>query len=103
MFPNLLVIGAHFGGWSVYDEGVKYLLGEENCMVDTSSTSGFTTPEKFEELIHIFGEDRLLFGTDFPMWKQEDELKRINSLGLKEDELQDILCNNILRVLKIKD
>lgn len=102
MFPNLLVIGAHFGGWSVYDEGVKYLLGEENCMVDTSSTSGFTTPEKFAELIHTFGEDRLLFGTDFPMWDTKGELDRFMEVKLSDSQREKILYTNAARILKIK-
>ena len=102
MFPNLLVIGAHFGGWSVYDEGVKYLLNEENCMVDTSSTSGFTTPEKFAELIHTFGEDRLLFGTDFPMWYTKRELERFMAVKLSDTQREKILYTNAAEILKIK-
>ena len=102
MLPDLLVIGAHFGGWSVYDEGVKYLLGEENCMVDTSSTSGFTTPEKFEELIHTFGEDRLLFGTDFPMWDTKAELERFMAVKLSDDQREKVLYKNAAQILKIK-
>ncbi len=101
MFPNLLVIGAHFGGWSVYDEGVKYLLSEENCMVDTSSTSGFTTPEHFEKLIHTFGADRLLFGSDFPMWDPENELERFMNVKLSDTQREKILYDNAAKVLGI--
>lgn len=102
MFPDLLVIGAHFGGWSVYDEGVRYLLGEENCMVDTSSTSGFTTPEKFDELIHTFGADRLLFGSDFPMWDPKGELQRFMEVKMSDDDREKVLYNNAAKILGIK-
>lgn len=102
MFPDLLVIGAHFGGWSVWDEAVEHLLEQENCMVDTSSTSGFTTPEKFEELIRIFGEDRLLFGTDFPMWDTKGELDRFMAVKLSDTQREKILYENAARILKIK-
>ncbi|MBR3988283.1 MAG: amidohydrolase family protein [Clostridia bacterium] len=102
MFPDLLVIAAHFGGWSVYDEGVTYLLSEENCMVDTSSTSGFTTPEKFKELIHTFGDSRLLFGTDFPMWDPKGELDRFMAVNLSDDQRENILYKNAADILKIK-
>ncbi len=101
MFPRLQVIGAHFGGWSVYDQGVKYLLSEENCMVDTSSTSGFTTPEKFAELIHTFGEDRLIFGTDFPMWDTGSELERFMRVKLSDTQREKILYGNAAKLLKI--
>lgn len=102
MFPDLLVIGAHFGGWSVYDEGVKYLLGEENCMVDTSSTSGFTSMENFEKLIRTFGEDRVIFGTDFPMWDTKAELDRFMSVKLTDAQREKILYTNAAEILKIK-
>ena len=77
-------------------------MGEENCMVDTSSTSGFTTPEKFEELIHTFGEDRLLFGTDLPMWDPKEELKRFMAVKLSNTQREKILYENAANLLKIK-
>lgn len=101
MFPDLLVIAAHFGGWSVWDEAVENLLDIENCMVDTSSTSGFTTPEKFAELIHTFGEDRLLFGTDFPMWDTKLELDRFMAVKLNDSQREKIFYKNAANILKI--
>ncbi|MCL2486530.1 MAG: amidohydrolase family protein, partial [Oscillospiraceae bacterium] len=39
-FPNLTVVAAHFGGWSVWDEAHE-MLHKTNCLVDCSSTFGF--------------------------------------------------------------
>lgn len=102
MFPKLQVIAAHFGGWSVWEDAVENLLHMENCMVDTSSTSGFTTPEKFSELIHTFGEDRLLFGTDFPMWDTKLELDRFMSVKLTDAQREKILYTNAAKILNLK-
>lgn len=102
MFPRLLVIGAHFGGWSVWDDAVENLLGIDNCMVDTSSTSGFTSMENFERLIRTFGEDRVIFGTDFPMWDTKLELERFMSVGLTDTQREKILYKNAADILKIK-
>ena len=35
--PGLVAIGAHLGGWSVYDEARELLAGRPNLYVDTSS------------------------------------------------------------------
>ena len=70
-------------------------------MVDTSSTSGFTTPEHFEKLIHTFGADRLLFGSDFPMWDPENELERFMNVKLTDTQREKILYDNAAKVLGI--
>lgn len=100
MFPDLTVIGAHFGGWSVWDEAVEYLR-DTGCLVDTSSSSGFMTQERFAELVNIYGADRVMFGTDFPMWDCEVELEHIAKLNLPEFQMEKILYSNAAKLLKI--
>ena len=101
MFPDLQVIGAHFGGWSVWEEAYDYLK-DTNCMLDTSSSSALTGPELFERLIKAYGADRLLFGTDFPMWDAEEELKRFMNVRISEEEREKILLRNAEKILNIK-
>lgn len=99
MFPKLDVIAAHFGGWSEQNDAIKYLL-ERRCWVDTCSSYGFlNNPEKIRELVHIWGSDRLLFGSDFPMWNHQDELDWVLALDVSEEELEQILHLNAERLL----
>ena len=49
-----------------------------------------------------YGADRVIFGTDFPMWKQEEELEFLFDLGLSEDELKSILHDNLANLLNIE-
>lgn len=100
MFPKLTVIGAHFGGWSVWEEAYEYLK-DTNCMLDTSSSSALTGPELFEKLIHAYGADRLLFGTDFPMWDSVEELKRFMNVRLTNEEREKILFRNAENLLNL--
>ena len=51
------------------------------------------------EAIRFFGADRVLFGTDFPMWDPGKELIHIRNLGLTEDELEKVLHKNAEEVL----
>lgn len=93
-FPNLTVIGAHFGGYSVWDDVEKSLAGFKNLYVDCSSALAFMPPEKGRELVRFYGADHVIFGTDFPMWNIKDELTRFEMLGLTEEEKQKIYYKN---------
>ena len=92
--PKLTVIGAHFGGYSVWDDAEKTLSGYQNLYVDCSSALAFMTPEKGRELVRFYGADHVVFGTDFPMWNIKDELQRFEMLGLTEEEKNKIYYQN---------
>ncbi len=97
-YPDLTVIGAHFGGWSVWEEATEKLRGYKNFFVDCSSSLYAITPEKAKELIYAYGTKRVLFGTDYPLWKPETEIERFMSVDLTEEEREDILYNNAARM-----
>ncbi len=101
-FPGLRVIGAHLGGWSVWEEAENKLNRFENLMVDCSSTLAFMEPERARDLIRGYGAERVLFGTDYPMWDFKDELKRFDALGLRSDEAERILWKNSAEIFGIK-
>lgn len=97
-FPGLTVVAAHFGGWSVYDLAVEYLK-DTDCYLDTSSAFSFLGLQRATELIRIYGAERILFGTDFPMWDPQQELNRFLQLPLTETERSLILYDNAQRIL----
>lgn len=99
-FPKLDVIAAHFGGWSEWEDAVSALAGKR-LWVDTSSSLYAMTPERAYELIRLFGADRVVFGTDYPMWNGADELSLIDKIDLSHDEREKILHLNIERLLNI--
>lgn len=97
-YKNLTVIGAHLGGYTVWDDACRELAGYDNFYVDCSSSLFALNPERAKEIIHIYGVDHVLFGTDFPMWDSEEELERLYALGLTEEELDLILYKNADRL-----
>ena len=101
IYKDLTVIGAHFGGWSIWEEAWKELAGRENFYVDCSSSLYAITPETAKELIHAYGSDRVLFGTDYPLWTPESEIERFMKLDLTEKEREDILYNNAAKLFGI--
>ncbi len=100
-FPKLKVIGAHFGGWSQWDDAVQVLAGQKNLWVDCSSTRYAMSSEKFRSLIEAFGTDRVLFASDYPMWRPEDELNHLRSLGFSDEDMEKMLHKNIEELLNL--
>ncbi len=96
IFPNLIVIAAHMGGYRMWDESMEYLVGRD-VYFDTSSTLMFLDSDRVVEMIRTHGPERIFFGVDYPMWSHEEELKRLCSLGLSDGELELILCKNAYR------
>ena len=92
-FPNLVLNAAHFGGWSIYDLAVEY-LEDARCYMDVSSASVYLGPRRTTELIHIYGAERILFGSDYPMWDPVEEVRRFALNGLSAAEREQVCWLN---------
>ncbi|MFI3313495.1 MAG: amidohydrolase family protein, partial [Eubacteriales bacterium] len=100
-FPNLTMIGAHFGGFSVWDEALERLSKYPNYYVDCSSSMFAMDDEKVMALIAGWGTDRILFATDYPMWSPAAERKRYEGLPLTEVQKFQMDYQNAMRILKL--
>ncbi|UWG97902.1 amidohydrolase family protein [Dehalobacter sp. DCM] len=100
MFPDLVVIAAHLGGWSLWDEFNESVY-KKNVYIDTSSSLMLTDRETAVRIIRTHGVDKVLFGTDYPMWSPEAEIERFLSLGLTQEENQKILWDNARQLFHI--
>lgn len=101
-FPRLTVIGAHFGGWSVWEEAADKLPGFDNLYIDTSSTFGFVGIDFVAKLLPRYDINRVLFGIDYPMWTAKDEIDSMLKLNLTEDEYNKIFYENASKLYDIK-
>ncbi len=101
-FPHLTFVGAHFGGWSVWDEAEKVLSPYPNIYVDCSSSFFWLKPEKAKDLIHAYGADRVMFGTDYPLWPIQNEIDALYRLGLSEEEYEMIFSLNAAKLYGIR-
>ena len=100
-FPKLIAIGAHFGGWSEWEDGERYLADNPNVYVDTSSSLYAVSPEKALEYIRAFTPDRVMFGTDYPMWSIEDELKHMEKIDLTDAEREKVMYKTACGLLGV--
>jgi hypothetical protein len=102
-FPKLRFVGAHFGGWSVWDDAVKMLSGFDNIVVDTSSTIYALGRDKARELIRKWGAERVMFGADYPMWHPQPDIDCLMEMGLAEEEYRRIFWDNAAEVFGLGD
>jgi predicted TIM-barrel fold metal-dependent hydrolase len=99
MFPNLVVVAAHLGGYRAWDDAEKYLAGRKNVWYDTSSALWAMSTEYAEHMVRVLGAGNIMFGTDYPVMDCAPELERFFKLRLTDREREDILYNNAARFL----
>ena len=99
--PELVVIGAHFGGYRRWDE-VLSVPKFDNLYFDTSSSLAFIERDQALRMMDRFGVDRYFFGSDFPMWNAKDELERFLALGLDKESRDKILFGNFAKLFNIE-
>lgn len=101
IYKNLTIIGAHFGGWTVWDEALETLSPFSNFFVDCSSSFPFISAQKVKSLIRGYGADRVLFGTDYPMWEPQTEIDALLSLDLTDGEYEMIFSENAKKLFAL--
>jgi predicted TIM-barrel fold metal-dependent hydrolase len=70
---------------------------DETIYADTALASG----REISVFLDKYGSDRLLFGSDFPFGTPGSELQEVIRLNLGKQDFENIVCHNILRLLKI--
>lgn len=93
---NLVV--AHLGGQQQWEDVEKYLVGE-NVYLDTSMGSKYYKKETLLRIIRAHGAKKILFGSDAPWSKADEEIEFIKHLPISNREIEDILGNNAKRLL----
>ncbi len=99
-FPRLTVVAAHFGGYMAWEEAESCLFGAPNVWYDTSSALWAMSPERACELIERCGYDRVMFGSDYPVYNLGAYLELFNRLDLDSERRDAILYGNAHRFLQ---
>jgi predicted TIM-barrel fold metal-dependent hydrolase len=97
-FPRLTVIAAHFGGWLIYDLALEYLRNRR-CYLDISSSLPLSGLERGAELVSVYGAERLLFASDYPMWNPSQCVKDFNKIKCSAAERDAVFYRNALKIL----
>jgi predicted TIM-barrel fold metal-dependent hydrolase len=99
--PDLTVVAAHFGGFKMWDDVEKYLIGR-SLWLDTSFTLAWFPAERFVKMARKHGIERIVFGTDSPWADQGEEIRLHEESGLTESELAAVFYDNAAKLLGIR-
>lgn len=100
LFPDLKIVGAHFGGWTVFDEAYN-LLRKENIHFDMSSSMYILGLKKTAKFIRHYGAEKIFFGTDFPLCDQSQEIEKFLMLDIPDSDKEKIAYYNAADFLGI--
>jgi len=81
-FPELKLIGIHIGiPWA--DEMIMVAYKHDNVYIGSDAHAPKYWPKSFVRYINSYGQDKVMFGTDYPALGFDRCRKEIDALGLK--------------------
>ncbi|WP_173932600.1 amidohydrolase family protein [Chelativorans sp. Marseille-P2723] len=96
-FPELKLIGIHVGiPWT--DEMIAMAWKHRNVYISTDAHSPKYWPASFVNYINSYGQDKVIFGTDFPILDFGRTIREIDELGLKPVAKRKLLRDNVLKI-----
>ena len=98
-FPCLQVVAAHYGGYQAWDDAVHCLAGVPNVWFDCSSALWAMTPERAYALTETMGFDRVMYGSDYPVYGLADYLELFSRVPFSPAQRSAILYDNAQRFL----
>lgn len=99
-FPELKLVGIHVGiPWT--EEMIAMAWKHPNVYIGCDAHSPKYWPQSFVHYINTFGQDKVIFGTDYPVLDFERTLAEIEALGLKPVVLEKLLRENARRLYRL--
>jgi predicted TIM-barrel fold metal-dependent hydrolase len=100
-FPELKIIGIHVGiPWT--DEMIAMAWKHQNVFIGSDAHSPRYWPQSFVHYIRSYGQDKVIFGTDFPVLDFARTMAEIDALDLPEGPKRKFLRDNAVRVYKLE-
>lgn len=96
-FPELKLIGIHIGiPWA--DEMIAMAWKHPNVYIGSDAHSPKYWPQSFVRYLNSYGQDKVIFGTDYPVLDFKRTRDEIEALDLKPQVKRKFLRDNALRV-----
>lgn len=92
-FPHLQIIAAHLGGYQQWEHSLKTLVGRD-IWLETSSCTPFMQAELMRTILTRHPQERILFGSDYPLYDPKEEIHRLQQMaGLDDTALHAFMRN----------
>jgi predicted TIM-barrel fold metal-dependent hydrolase len=98
-FPELPLIAMHMG-WPWIEELIALGWKHPNIYISSSGHRPKYWDKSFYNFLRTRGQDKVLFGTDYPLLFHKDTLEEIMSLDLKETVVKKFIFQNSKKLFK---
>ena len=99
-FPELKLVGIHIGiPWT--DEMIAMAWKHKNVFIGSDAHSPRYWPPSFVHYLRTYGQDKVLFGTDFPVIDFARAMKEIAELGIPDSAMRKFLRDNVVKLYKL--
>lgn len=96
-FPDLAFVLTHTG-WPWVEEAIAMAWKHPNVFLGTSAYAPKYWKPEMVKFINSHGQDKVMWGTDFPLIDHAESLEQIDALGLRETSKAKLLHDNAARV-----
>ncbi len=96
-FPDLAFVLTHTG-WPWVEEAIAMAWKHPNVFLGTSAYAPKYWKPEMVKFINSHGQDKVMWGTDFPLIDHAESLGQIDGLGLRETSKAKLLHDNAARV-----
>ncbi len=99
-FPELKLIGIHVGiPWT--DEMIAMAWKHPNVFIGSDAHSPKYWPQSFVHYINTFGQDKVIFGTDFPVLEFVRTRQEVEDLNLRPEPKRKFFRDNVQRIYNL--
>lgn len=95
-FPDLTIVAGHVGSPWV-DEMIHVAWKHPNVFIDTSARPPRHFEPTFKKFLSSYGQDKCIFGTDWPILGFDETLDQVDDLSLSPSVKAKFLCHNAIR------
>jgi len=100
-FPELTVIGCHLGQpW--HEEMMTLAWKHPNVYIETSARAPRYWPREFVRFVRGWGQDKVIWATDYPLLSFERTLSELEALDLGDAVLRKVIRDNAVRAFGLE-
>ena len=96
-FPGLAFVLTHTG-WPWVEEAIAMAWKHPNVFLGTSAYAPKYWKPEMVKFINSHGQDKVMWGTDFPLIDHAESLEQIDALDLRETSKAKLLHDNAARI-----
>lgn len=99
-FPELTIIGIHIG-WPWHHEMIAMAWKHPNIYIGLDAYAPKHWPAEIVHYANTFGQDKVIFGTDWPVIDPERAMGEIDMHNFRPESLRKILRDNTIKIFKL--